>query len=88
VFSIKFKLSLFKIFQTYFSPETDDLQSTKNIKTWRQIQVDIVRTHPFGYETVFSHHIIQSIMIRVLLLWAIRNPASGYVQVKVQILMC
>lgn len=53
-----------------------------DLKTYKQIRVDILRTNPTGFNPVFTSPVIQSLMCRVLLIWAIRNPASGYVQVS------
>jgi len=44
----------------------------------RQIRVDIPRTSP-GLP-LFSHPRIQQLMERVLYIWSVRHPASGYVQ--------
>lgn len=44
----------------------------------RQIRVDIPRTSP-GLP-LFAHPRIQRLMERVLYIWSIRHPASGYVQ--------
>lgn len=44
----------------------------------RQIRVDIPRTSP-GMQ-LFSHPRVQQLMERVLYIWSIRHPASGYVQ--------
>lgn len=44
----------------------------------RQIRVDIPRTSP-GLP-LFSHPRMQTLMERVLYIWSIRHPASGYVQ--------
>lgn len=45
---------------------------------WHQISIDIPRTNPqielYGYETT------QRSLERILYLWAVRHPASGYVQ--------
>lgn len=40
--------------------------------------MDIPRTHP--EEALFRHPITQQCMERILYIWAIRHPASGYVQ--------
>lgn len=45
----------------------------------RQIRVDIPRTAQGGLP-LFSHPRIQRLMERVLYIWAVRHPASGYVQ--------
>lgn len=44
----------------------------------RQIRVDIPRTSP-GL-ALFSHPRIQQLLERVLYIWSVRHPASGYVQ--------
>eukprot|EP00929_Paragymnodinium_shiwhaense_P092634 TRINITY_DN52609_c0_g1_i1.p1 TRINITY_DN52609_c0_g1~~TRINITY_DN52609_c0_g1_i1.p1 ORF type:complete len:398 (-),score=76.82 TRINITY_DN52609_c0_g1_i1:55-1215(-) len=44
----------------------------------RQIRVDIPRTSP-GLP-LFSHPRVQRLMERLLYIWAVRHPASGYVQ--------
>lgn len=44
----------------------------------RQIRVDIPRTSP--RLPLFSHPRMQALMERVLYIWSIRHPASGYVQ--------
>jgi len=44
----------------------------------RQIRVDIPRTSP-GLP-LFSHPRVQRLMERVLYIWSVRHPASGYVQ--------
>eukprot|EP00735_Rhodelphis_limneticus_P014019 TRINITY_DN7997_c0_g1::TRINITY_DN7997_c0_g1_i1::g.15523::m.15523 TRINITY_DN7997_c0_g1::TRINITY_DN7997_c0_g1_i1::g.15523 ORF type:complete len:465 (-),score=30.19,sp/Q9NU19/TB22B_HUMAN/51.32/6e-117,RabGAP-TBC/PF00566.13/2.9e-50,Antimicrobial14/PF08109.6/0.35,Gly_acyl_tr_C/PF08444.5/5.3e+03,Gly_acyl_tr_C/PF08444.5/8.5e+02,Gly_acyl_tr_C/PF08444.5/2 TRINITY_DN7997_c0_g1_i1:188-1582(-) len=43
-----------------------------------QIQVDVPRTWPDV--PLFQHHTIAKILERALYIWAIRHPASGYVQ--------
>jgi len=44
----------------------------------RQIRVDIPRTSPSL--ALFGHPRIQQLMERVLYIWSVRHPASGYVQ--------
>jgi len=46
--------------------------------TLKQIQVDIPRTSP-GLP-LFGHSRMQKLMERVLYVWSVRHPASGYVQ--------
>lgn len=48
------------------------------IKIFKQISVDIPRTMP-EYK-LFSYPIIRKIMMRILFIWSMRHPASGYVQ--------
>ena len=45
---------------------------------WSQIQVDLPRTNPDM--PFFQQKEIQKVMERVLYIWAIRHPASSYVQ--------
>ena len=45
---------------------------------FRQIHIDIPRTHP-GIE-LFQLRQVQEMLERLLFIWAIRHPASGYVQ--------
>ena len=47
-------------------------------KTYKQISVDIPRTMP-EYK-LFSFERIRKIMLRMLYVWSMRHPASGYVQ--------
>ena len=44
----------------------------------RQIRLDIPRTSP-GLP-IFSHQRIQQLLERILFIWSVRHPASGYVQ--------
>lgn len=67
--------------QCYFARVSGELLSEAHKKQYKQIAVDTVRTHPAHFEDVFRLPQIQQAMIHVLLVWAIRNPASGYVQV-------
>ena len=47
-------------------------------KTFKQINDDVVRTLPES--TLFRNLRIQNTMSRVLYVWHMRHPASGYVQ--------
>lgn len=57
-----------------FSRGTEALDQT----IWHQISIDVPRTNPhlllYGFETT------QRCLERILYVWAIRHPASGYVQ--------
>ncbi|XP_053310234.1 TBC1 domain family member 22B isoform X4 [Spea bombifrons] len=46
--------------------------------TYRQIHIDIPRTNPLI--PLFQQSLVQEIFERILFIWAIRHPASGYVQ--------
>jgi hypothetical protein len=48
------------------------------MKIYKQISVDVPRTMP-EYK-LFSHDVIRKMMLRVLYVWSMRHPASGYVQ--------
>ncbi|KDO33002.1 hypothetical protein SPRG_02693 [Saprolegnia parasitica CBS 223.65] len=62
--------------QFYYIPDTD--RGMKEQETLHQILIDIPRTNP-GVP-LFQHQSIQKSMERVLYIWAVRHPASGYVQ--------
>lgn len=47
-------------------------------ETYHQIQIDIPRTNPSI--PLFQQKKVQDLMERILFIWAIRHPASGYVQ--------
>lgn len=53
-------------------------RSQRDQATLRQILVDVPRTLP-GIP-LFSQERIQNLMVRVLYVWSVRHPASGYVQ--------
>jgi hypothetical protein len=53
----------------------DDYYENKVMKT---ISSDVPRTQP-DY-TLFRHEGLQNMMTRILFIWAVRHPASGYVQ--------
>eukprot|EP00602_Paraphysomonas_sp_CaronLab_P010295 CAMPEP_0185021732 /NCGR_PEP_ID=MMETSP1103-20130426/4432_1 /TAXON_ID=36769 /ORGANISM="Paraphysomonas bandaiensis, Strain Caron Lab Isolate" /LENGTH=415 /DNA_ID=CAMNT_0027553437 /DNA_START=35 /DNA_END=1282 /DNA_ORIENTATION=- len=57
---------------------TDEERTSQEGETLRQILVDLPRTSP---NTPFFHQAaIQKAMERILYIWSIRHPASGYVQ--------
>lgn len=45
---------------------------------WRQIHIDIPRMQPLI--TIFQQQKVQDLFERILYIWSIRHPASGYVQ--------
>ncbi|WAR51769.1 hypothetical protein PtB15_1B205 [Puccinia triticina] len=57
-----------------FAAGTHNLDQT----IWHQIQIDVARTHP-GVP-LWQFHATQRSLERILYVWAIRHPASGYVQ--------
>ncbi|TDH66216.1 hypothetical protein CCR75_005439 [Bremia lactucae] len=62
--------------QYYYIPDTD--RGSREQTTLRQILVDIPRTN--ADVRLFQNERIHQSMERVLYIWAIRHPASGYVQ--------
>ncbi|XP_074609684.1 TBC1 domain family member 22A-like isoform X3 [Acropora palmata] len=58
----------------YYSTRYEDTYSD----TFRQIHIDIPRTNPLI--PLFQQPLVQEIFERILYIWAIRHPASGYVQ--------
>lgn len=49
-----------------------------NDEMYRQIHIDIPRMQPLI--SIFQQRIVQEIFERILYIWSIRHPASGYVQ--------
>lgn len=45
---------------------------------WRQIHIDIPRMQPLI--SIFQQEVVQKLFERILYIWSIRHPASGYVQ--------
>lgn len=69
----------------YASLDTNELKpewlatiSTQENALIHQIRIDVPRTLP--HNPLFANSIIQRALERILLMWALRHPASGYVQ--------
>ncbi|PAV64616.1 hypothetical protein WR25_01690 [Diploscapter pachys] len=60
--------------EQYFHSRFDD----GNAETFRQIHIDIPRMCPLI--PLFQQKLVQEMFERILYIWAIRHPASGYVQ--------
>ncbi|CAD5220600.1 unnamed protein product [Bursaphelenchus okinawaensis] len=60
--------------EQYFHTRYDEQQQD----TFRQIHIDIPRMCPLV--PLFQQKLVQEIFERILYIWAIRHPASGYVQ--------
>ena len=58
----------------YFQTKDQDIHQD----TYRQIHIDIPRMSPVI--SLFQQRCVQEIFERILYIWAIRHPASGYVQ--------
>eukprot|EP00730_Choanoeca_flexa_P015655 TRINITY_DN7236_c0_g1_i4.p1 TRINITY_DN7236_c0_g1~~TRINITY_DN7236_c0_g1_i4.p1 ORF type:complete len:493 (+),score=101.39 TRINITY_DN7236_c0_g1_i4:50-1528(+) len=56
----------------------DTRLATENEKTFHQIQIDVLRTSPAT--KTFQQPCVKEMLERILYIWAIRHPASGYVQ--------
>uniref|UniRef100_A0A2M4BJ23 Putative ypt/rab-specific gtpase-activating protein gyp1 n=2 Tax=Anopheles marajoara TaxID=58244 RepID=A0A2M4BJ23_9DIPT len=64
-----------KLVQQYFDAERRD-ESQQD--TYRQIHIDVPRMNP--HVALFQQQLVQEMFERILFIWAIRHPASGYVQ--------
>ncbi|XP_022110731.1 TBC1 domain family member 22B-like [Acanthaster planci] len=64
----------FGFVEQYYGTRTDSLHRDM----FRQIHIDIPRTNPLV--PLFQQPKVQEIFERILYIWAIRHPASGYVQ--------
>lgn len=64
--------------QEYLGLIEQEFTKEKDAQTWHQIEIDIPRTNPriklYGFKST------QRSLERILYLWAVRHPASGYVQ--------
>jgi len=63
----------FKFVEQYF-----ESRLTTHQQTYQQIHIDIPRTNPLI--PLFQQEVVQHIFERLLFVWAVRHPASGYVQ--------
>lgn len=64
----------FNFVKKYYDTREEDIHQ----ETYRQIHIDIPRMSPLV--PLFQQEIVQQIFERILYIWAIRHPASGYVQ--------
>ncbi|XP_078091663.1 TBC1 domain family member 22A isoform X8 [Mustelus asterias] len=64
----------FAFIEQYYDSRNDEHHQD----TYRQIHIDIPRTNPLI--PLFQQASVQKIFERILFIWAIRHPASGYVQ--------
>ena len=56
----------------------EEVMNEEELKIYRQIQKDNPRTMPES--SLFQNNKIQYMLTRVLYIWSLRHPASGYVQ--------
>ncbi|XP_043932464.1 TBC1 domain family member 22B [Protopterus annectens] len=64
----------FAFIEQYYDSRNDEHHQD----TYRQIHIDIPRTNPLI--PLFQQPLVQEVFERILFIWAIRHPASGYVQ--------
>ncbi|XP_022242995.1 TBC1 domain family member 22B-like isoform X1 [Limulus polyphemus] len=64
----------FNYIKQYYNTRLQDVHQ----ETYRQIHIDIPRMSPLV--PLFQQQLVQEIFERILYIWAIRHPASGYVQ--------
>lgn len=64
----------FKFIEHYYATRKQEFHAD----TFRQISIDIPRMSPLI--PLFQQKLVQEIFERILYIWAIRHPASGYVQ--------
>lgn len=55
-----------------------DARDESQQDTFRQIHIDVPRMNP--HVPLFQQKLVQEMFERILFIWAIRHPASGYVQ--------
>ena len=51
--------------------------SAYETKNFKQIKIDVYRTQP--EVKLFASQLMQTMLIRLLFVWSMRNPASAYV---------
>ncbi|KAJ8665435.1 hypothetical protein QAD02_007097, partial [Eretmocerus hayati] len=68
------RLDYWNLVKQYYDVERDEGHQD----TYRQIHIDIPRMSPLI--SLFQQSTVQTIFERILYIWAIRHPASGYVQ--------
>jgi TBC1 domain family member 2 len=60
------------------SAKINETMSQYEVKTFKQIKMDVHRTQP--EIKLFASQSLQVILIRILFIWSMNHPASGYVQ--------
>lgn len=69
------RLNYLNLVEQYFRVEIRDEAQQE---TFRQIHIDMPRMNP--HIQLFQQTLVQEMFERILFIWAIRHPASGYVQ--------
>lgn len=62
----------------YYKVKTGEVEDKYESGIFHQIHIDVPRTNPMS--SLFQQELVQDSLERILFLWAIRHPASGYVQ--------
>ncbi|XP_047103811.1 TBC1 domain family member 22B isoform X2 [Schistocerca piceifrons] len=68
------RIDYWNLVKQYYNTERDETYQD----TYRQIHIDIPRMSPLI--ALFQQKTVQEMFERILFIWAIRHPASGYVQ--------
>lgn len=68
------RLNYWNLVKQYYDTDRDEAYQD----TYRQIHIDIPRMNPVI--PLFQQNSVQQMFERILFIWAIRHPASGYVQ--------
>ncbi|KDR16026.1 TBC1 domain family member 22A [Zootermopsis nevadensis] len=68
------RVDYWNLVKQYYDTERDETYQD----TYRQIHIDIPRMNPLI--ALFQQKTVQEMFERILFIWAIRHPASGYVQ--------
>lgn len=68
------RLEYWGLVKQYYDTELDEIY----MDTYRQIHIDIPRMSPLI--ALFQQKTVQEMFERILFIWSIRHPASGYVQ--------
>eukprot|EP01119_Soliformovum_irregulare_P004473 TRINITY_DN1548_c0_g1_i2.p1 TRINITY_DN1548_c0_g1~~TRINITY_DN1548_c0_g1_i2.p1 ORF type:complete len:619 (-),score=107.50 TRINITY_DN1548_c0_g1_i2:889-2745(-) len=59
-------------------PKYFEVDESERTVDYKQIQMDVPRTNP--HVLLFQNGVVQQCLARILYIWAVRHPASGYVQ--------
>ena len=76
--SIRNKRAEYQMARRQYYDIDDDTRSHQEQETLRQVLVDVPRTAP--EVPLFRHEKVRRILSRLLYIWAMRHPASSYVQ--------
>lgn len=66
--------------QKLYNEKSNYAATVKNEELLTQIDMDVLRTLPEGHEKLFGNAAVKQSLSRVLLVWALDHPATGYFQ--------